>query len=124
MEPELVSLTAETILLPTAVSEFEAFEAVTPANDPPMPQPPAPRERQPSAASRERQPSAASHERPPLPRRQRQANLVPQLQLDAQSAPKTKQPRRARTPEEAHNSMSSFQRGTREGRGPSTGLNR
>jgi signal transduction histidine kinase len=105
----------EPIVLPTAVSSFEAFEPVTPVAAEELPPAPAPRERQ---------PSPAPHERPPLPRRRRQASLVPQLQLDAQAAPKTTQPRRTRTPEEAHNSMSSFQRGTREGRGPSSEHNR
>jgi signal transduction histidine kinase len=103
------------ITLPEALSSFEPFEPVTPVVDaePPLP----------AHAARERQPSPAPRERPPLPRRQRQANLVPQLQMDAQAAPKTRQ-RRTRTPEEAHNSMSSFQRGTREGRGPSSEHNR
>jgi hypothetical protein len=113
-EPELISLpSAETILLPKAVSSFEAFEPVTPV----PPEEPAPAPRVP-------QPSPGARERPPLPRRQRQASLVPQLQLDADAIPKSRQPRRTRTPEEAHNSMSSFQRGTREGRGPSSEHNR
>jgi hypothetical protein len=59
-----------------------------------------------------------------LPRRERQANLVPQLQLDAQDTQKTSERRRTRTPEEAQNSMSSFQRGTRQGRGLPSGHNR
>lgn len=109
----------KTILLPQAVSEFEAFEPVTPVTAverPPAPAPPAQRER-PSSAPR--------RERPPLPRRQRQANLVPQLQVDTpQSTQKTGQQRRTRTPEEAGNSMSSFQRGTRQGRGQPSEHNR
>jgi signal transduction histidine kinase len=102
--------------LPPALSSFEPFEPVTPVMDaePPLPAHP----------PRERQPSPTSRERPPLPRRQRQANLVPQLQLGAETTPKTRGPRRTRTPEEAHNSMSSFQRGSREGRGPSSEHNR
>jgi hypothetical protein len=106
----------EQITLPSALSSFEPFEPVTPvvgAEPPPPAHPP-----------RERQPAPTPRERPPLPRRRRQANLVPQLQLDAQATPKTRQPRRTRTPEEAHNSMSSFQRGSREGRGPSSEHNR
>ncbi|TDV53945.1 sensor histidine kinase [Actinophytocola oryzae] len=95
---------------PTVVRpSFGAFEPMTPV---------ASTERPASAAPRERQSgSPASRERPPLPRRQRQANLVPQLQLDTEAAPKTSRARRTRTPEEAHNSMASFQRGTRQGRG-------
>jgi hypothetical protein len=113
---ELAELTQK-IMLPTALSSFEPFEPVTPVVDgePPLPAH-APREQQPRPTP--------SRERPPLPRRQRQANLVPQLQLDTQTTQKTRQPRRTRTPEEAHNSMSSFQRGTREGRGPSSEHNR
>jgi signal transduction histidine kinase len=101
--------------LPPAFSDFEPFEPMTPVVDaePPL-----------VHAAHERQPSPTPRERPPLPRRQRQANLVPQLQLDTQAPSKTRQPRRTRTPEEAHNSMSSFQRGTREGRGPSSEQNR
>jgi hypothetical protein len=138
-EPELVTL-------PPAWSSFEAFEPVTPVAaterfEPVTPpaateRPPAaePRERPPSsakherpassAAKHERSPSSAKHERPPLPRRQRQANLVPQLQLDTEPSPKTSRPRRMRTPEEAHNSMASFQRGTRQGRDLSSEHNR
>jgi signal transduction histidine kinase len=96
------------ITLPPATSSFEAFEPVTPVVTEPAPAP----------APHERQSSPVRRERAPLPRRRRQANLVPQLQLDAQATPNISQPRRTRTPEEAHNSMSSFQRGTREGRGP------
>lgn len=115
-EPELISVSStETILLPKAVSSFEAFEPVTPV--PPEEPPPAPAPRVP-------QPGPGARERPPLPRRQRQASLVPQLQLDAEAIPKTRQPRRTRTPEQAHNSMSSFQRGSREGRGTSSEHNR
>lgn len=112
---ELTQITQQ-FELPTALSSFEPFEPVTPVVDaePPLP----------AHAPRERQPSPAPRERPPLPRRQRQANLVPQLQLDNQATQKTRQPRRTRTPEEAHNSMSSFQRGTREGRGPLSEHNR
>jgi hypothetical protein len=102
------------ITIPPALSDFAPFEPVTPAVAEPMPAP----------TPRERQPSPPRRERAPLPRRKRQANLVPQLQLDAQTTPKTRQPRRTRTPEEAHNSMSSFQRGSREGRGPSSEHNR
>jgi hypothetical protein len=103
------------ITLPPALSSFKPFEPVTPVvtAEPPL-----------AHAPRERQPSPTSRERPPLPQRRRQENLVPQLQLDAQATPKTRQPRRTRTPDEAHNSMSSFQRGTREGRGPSSKHNR
>lgn len=104
--------------LPPALSSFKPFEPVTPVVDAEPPLPP------PAHAHRERQPRPTPRERPPLPRRQRQANLVPQLQMDSQPTPKTRQPRRSRTPEEAHNSMSSFQRGTREGRGPSSEHNR
>jgi signal transduction histidine kinase len=114
---ELTQITQQ-IVLPTALSNFEPFEPVTPVvggeGEPPLP----------AHVSRERKPTPAARERPPLPRRQRQANLVPQLQLDAEATQKTRQPRRTRTPEEAHNSMSSFQRGTREGRGPSSEHNR
>jgi len=99
-EPEDVS--------PTARTSFGAFEPVTPVAATERPASPPPRERPPTPAPRER---------PPLPRRQRQANLVPQLQLDTEAGPKTSRPRRTRTPEEAHNSMASFQRGTRQGRG-------
>ncbi|GAB3459839.1 ATP-binding protein [Actinophytocola sediminis] len=126
----------KTILLPTAVSSFEAFEPVKPVEEferPPSPPalpppPPAPRERPPSsAAPRERAPGGTSRrERKPLPRRQRQANLVPQLQLDnnPQDTQKISKPRHTRTPEEAHNSMSSFQRGTRQGRATPSEHNR
>jgi signal transduction histidine kinase len=104
------------ITLPPALSSFAPFEPVTPVVDaePPLP----------AHAPRGRQPSPTPRERPALPRRQRQANLVPQLQLDTQATQKTRQSRRTRTPEEAHNSMSSFQRGTRDGRGPSSEHNR
>jgi signal transduction histidine kinase len=102
--------------LPPATSSFEPFGPVTPVVEEPPPPPAHP--------PRERQPSPTRRERAPLPRRRRQANLVPQLQLDTQATQKTRQPRRTRTPEEAHNSMSSFQRGTREGRGPSSEHNR
>jgi signal transduction histidine kinase len=104
-----------------------------PAPPPPPPPAPAPREQSPGPATRERLPAPAPRERPPgsprrerspLPRRERQANLVPQLQLDAQDTPKTSERRRTRTPEEAQNSMSSFQRGTRQGRGLPSGHNR
>lgn len=99
----------ETIALPQALSSFEAFEPVMPVTAVERPASPAPpRERPPAAAPR--------RERPQLPRRQRQANLVPQLQVDAQETQKISKPRHTRTPEEAHNSMSSFQRGTRQGR--------
>ncbi|MBB2934902.1 hypothetical protein FHX82_001922 [Amycolatopsis bartoniae] len=57
--------------------------------------------------------------RAPLPRRQRQAHLAPQLQLDNQSAEKGSSGRRFRSPEEARNSLSALQRGTRQGRGSS-----
>ncbi|MET0235493.1 MAG: nitrate- and nitrite sensing domain-containing protein [Kibdelosporangium sp.] len=114
----------EPVPLPKALSSFEAFEPVTPVVDAePLPEP-APRERSPKPAPRppepaphQRPPGSTRRERAPLPRRQRQANLVPQLQLDAKDTQKTSQRRRTRTPEEAHNSMSSFQRGTRQGRG-------
>jgi hypothetical protein len=102
------------ITLPEATSSFAPFEPVTPVVD----------ETPVVHTPREPQPSPARRERPPLPRRRRQENLVPQLQMDAKATPKARQPRRTRTPDEAHNSMSSFQRGTREGRGPSSEHNR
>ncbi|WP_158073467.1 sensor histidine kinase [Actinophytocola xanthii] len=92
-----------------------------PANGRP---PAAGNERPAEPAQRERAAGAAPRKRPPLPRRQRQANLVPQLQVDTESPPKTSRPRRVRTPEEAHKSMSSFQRGTRQGRGQPSEHNR
>jgi len=99
----------ETVALPQALSSFEAFEPVMPVTAVERQVSPAPpRERPPATAPR--------RERPQLPRRQRQANLVPQLQVDAQETQKISKPRHTRTPEEAHNSMSSFQRGTRQGR--------
>ncbi|WP_166459703.1 sensor histidine kinase [Amycolatopsis pithecellobii] len=58
---------------------------------------------------------APSRKRAPLPRRQRQAHLAPQLQLDNQAAEKGGG-RRLRSPDEARSSMSSFQRGSRQGR--------
>ncbi|MGB3440414.1 MAG: nitrate- and nitrite sensing domain-containing protein [Actinophytocola sp.] len=111
----------ETISLPQAVSSFEAFEPVTPVELPvelSVERPPSPpsRERSPGSASRERPPGSPRRDRPQLPRRQRQANLVPQLQLEAQDTQMISKPRPARTPDEAKNSMSSFQRGTRQGR--------
>ncbi|HVW43453.1 MAG TPA: nitrate- and nitrite sensing domain-containing protein [Amycolatopsis sp.] len=55
--------------------------------------------------------------RRPLPRRRRQANLAPQLQVDAPPAAETtNEPRQTRSPEQARNSMASFQRGTLQGR--------
>ncbi len=54
--------------------------------------------------------------RAPLPRRQRQANLVPELRLDADGAANRAAPRPLRNPEEARGSMSAFQRGTRRAR--------
>ncbi|HVW41205.1 MAG TPA: nitrate- and nitrite sensing domain-containing protein [Amycolatopsis sp.] len=65
----------------------------------------------------------ASRSRAPLPRRRRQENLVPQLQMqDQPQAPQQKsaqarEVRRQRTPEQARNAMASFQRGTRQARG-------
>src|SRR5262249_18054151 len=58
--------------------------------------------------------------RPARPRGARLANLPPGLWPEsvAQQA-NDSAPRRARSPEDARNSMSSFQRGTRLGRGPS-----
>jgi HAMP domain-containing protein len=63
-------------------------------------------------------PGPAARERAPLPRRERMANLAPGLRPDANPAAASHPaPRRApRTPEEAHGSMSAFQRGTRLGR--------
>jgi hypothetical protein len=73
-------------------------------------------------AARPQSPSP-DRRRPPLPRRQRQANLAPQLQNDTPSVPDTpvSESRRARSAEQARNSMASFQRGTRQGRGDSSG---
>ncbi|WP_051362918.1 sensor histidine kinase [Amycolatopsis thermoflava] len=105
----------EPVAQPAASPSFDAFEPVTPVAAAERPQMPAPRER-PSGSSRST--------RPPLPRRQRQANLVPQLQLNAQETPKTSKPRHTRSPEEAQNSMTAFQRGTRQGRGLPTEHNR
>ncbi|MET0134396.1 MAG: nitrate- and nitrite sensing domain-containing protein [Kibdelosporangium sp.] len=124
----------EPFSLPEATTVFEAFEPMTPVEDAEQSPAPAPREQSSAPAPRERPTAPAPRERPPgssrrgdrspLPRRQRQANLVPQLQLDAQDKKKTSQPRRTRTPEEAQNSMSSFQRGTRQGRGTPSEHNR
>jgi signal transduction histidine kinase len=62
-----------------------------------------------------REPSA--RRRPPLPRRERQANLVPELRQEAGKPAEEGAPRRSpRSPEEARGSMSAFQRGTRLGR--------
>jgi hypothetical protein len=72
---------------------------------------------------RESAPPQDSSDRPrrPLPRRRRQANLAPQLQVDPPSAAETtNEPRHTRSPEQARNSMASFQRGTRQGRGDSS----
>jgi hypothetical protein len=65
---------------------------------------------------------AAARQRPQLPRRQRQANLAPQLRLDTPQAdeePAAEPPRQLRSPDDARNSMTSFQRGTRQARGGS-----
>jgi hypothetical protein len=67
------------------------------------------------------QDSSSDRPRRPLPRRRRQANLAPQLQVDPPSAPETtNEPRHTRSPEQARNSMASFQQGTRQGRGDSS----
>lgn len=59
--------------------------------------------------------------RPALPRRTRQSHLAPQLRLDSQISMKNSAPRRLRSPDEARNAMSSFQRGTRQARDTSNG---
>ncbi|WAL64327.1 nitrate- and nitrite sensing domain-containing protein [Amycolatopsis cynarae] len=77
-------------------------------------------------------PSAATPPRPspgrkraPLPRRVRQANLAPQLQVDTPSgqatSPGTSTSRQLRSPEQARSSLASFQRGTRQGRDDASG---
>ncbi|HEX3789046.1 MAG TPA: nitrate- and nitrite sensing domain-containing protein [Pseudonocardiaceae bacterium] len=61
--------------------------------------------------------SAPRSKRRPLPKREKLANLAPQLQLDSPTG--TRAARGSiglRTPEDARRSMSSFQRGTRQGR--------
>lgn len=76
------------------------------------------------------QPPAAGRRRP-LPRRSPRTHLAPELQLDEESptgpGPGAGGPvasRRVRGADEARNSMSSFQRGTRQARDSSTGYNR
>ncbi len=68
-------------------------------------------------------PGPAGRSRAALPRRERMANLAPQLRVDVEAVESTK-PRRARSPEEARGSMSAFQRGTRLGRDSSGQDNR
>lgn len=72
---------------------------------------PSPRD---SALSPVATPSART--RPPLPRRERQASLVPQLRRQLNGGTDGTAARRIRSPEEARGSMSAFQRGTRRGR--------
>ena len=57
-------------------------------------------------------PGQASRNRTALPRRERMANLAPELRREAKAAHSTR-PRRSRSPEEARGSMAAFQRGTR-----------
>ncbi|NKQ56742.1 HAMP domain-containing protein [Amycolatopsis sp. K13G38] len=68
-------------------------------------------------------PRPGAKPRAPLPRRRRQAHLVPQLQLEGQENAAAPAARRLRSPEAARNSMASFQRGTRQARGVSGGQN-
>jgi signal transduction histidine kinase len=72
-------------------------------------------------------PQPADRKRAPLPRRRRQEHLAPGLQVDGQAARSVgtpQAPRHLRSPDDARNSMASFQRGTRQGRGTSEARNR
>jgi signal transduction histidine kinase len=92
-----------TMLLPSSRQSTEHLSA---------PEPPV---AQPSRAPRSR--------RKPLPKRKRLANLAPQLQVDTaettRDGTRTRGSGGLRDPEDARRSMSSFQRGTRQGRGSS-----
>jgi hypothetical protein len=61
-------------------------------------------------------PGRARRSRAALPRRERMANLAPELRVNAETPQDSIGPRRVRSAEEARGSMSAFQRGTRLGR--------
>ncbi|RJO78330.1 ATP-binding protein [Nocardia panacis] len=62
--------------------------------------------------------TATGDGRPALPRRNRQANLAPQLADAAHAAPPTEHPERVRSAEQARDLMSAIENGTRQGRKP------
>jgi methyl-accepting chemotaxis protein len=70
----------------------------------------------PQGAASNPMPGRSGRSHAPLPRRERLANLAPGLRLESE-VQESRAPRRPpRTPEEAHGSMSAFQRGSRQGR--------
>jgi signal transduction histidine kinase len=120
----------------TDIRERPAAEPAAPAHPFPSPQdfpapaapqapwdtPSGPRHQAPTASGRHEQaPGAASgRRRAALPRRERMASLAPGLRPGPEttgSATGSAGPRRVRSAEEARNSMSALQRGTRMGRG-------
>ena len=93
---------------PARTSIFDSFDSLPPVEAP--------------------QPRPTARTKAPLPRRQRQANLAPQLQLDNEQqqpkGPTAGSPKRVRSPEDARKSMGSFQRGTSQARDTSGQRNR
>ncbi|MFE3281208.1 nitrate- and nitrite sensing domain-containing protein [Nocardia sp. NPDC059239] len=63
------------------------------------------------------EPTPKRRDRAALPRRERQAQLAPQLQFEGATPENTQPSRKMRNPDEAHNAMASFQRGTKHARG-------
>jgi hypothetical protein len=83
-----------------------------------------PRPNSPQRTVGDRTKDPARQSRAPLPRRERLANLAPGLRLSAEAAGSHASRPPSRSAEEAHGSMSAFQRGTRLGRGSSGQDNR
>ncbi|WP_336085624.1 sensor histidine kinase [Nocardia sp. SSK8] len=98
-----------------AIEQAPAPVATLVADPPAPPRPVAPAPEAPAV------PQYTTDERPALPRRNRQANIAPELTEPAAEAPRA--PERPRSAEQARDIMSAIENGTRQGRKPLTESN-